>query len=1416
MFLFGWISILELVKVFVFINSRLNSLFCSCYMLSAIFGIAVSNNENSLGISRLYSAIDADCAAALAYGDESEGRTDLVASAVFLLSATLPYAQRFANEDADEPLPMSDLSEACLMAVGSMCGAKMGFFAIDSCVSESTEIQKDKYSHLRLDASELACGALTSAKDRAALLPAVLIGALGGNLVNPALRLTLAIALNGHHELRGDLARSGMLVPLGDIVQHSVSSGERYIFSVAVGIVRLCGPCANAEARSGNIGSLQNIIHTLSVVLLMSDREYDNLDENRRKNLLALKFECILALEALSANQAVQSTMISDAIPALIQFLTQLVEGANPSKASDIDDIICSALKTIQCLISLPSASSVAVKDIISSLVKILNSSHGGKSETRIRETSIDLLHAIAFDKSGTARNGGLLFSGVLESVASLLGGMGITSRMLHGLEIIEFIVSDIDSTCPSSFPPGKDAMLRRFVNDMTSQEQFLRSLIATMVATNGSEKLSISPLYGPPLLFQDSHLATNNAIKLVFSIFWLLYSDATGIGKELLSRLLMLKNVRGAAETVAYTCSQFIHLLMDEANGICVPQHPSDIESYLDVKLPVIRSFLLEGLSTSLDECMSSDNSREHAEALICDFRIPQLCLSFCQSKSVSQAAFDLYENIVLPLPVDKMGDLLLADKSSLVTLFDLVTGQNNLVPDLEHSKQTFAVTLGNLAKSDLLSAAVERFGVRNNAIAALCASIQASEGGNIDESEDSLPRICLESLAAILCNKEGNTMGMGITALEARAMAGAVGKILTTTLLNRFFTQASLETTFDDSIDHSSDRSAISQSAEARLLCSLASFPESLDVLSKVGGLEAIGLIAHEGELAAIRAIQHACELSPKSVVDVDAHISIMEALIHVEAMLSGDPSNASRLREVAISCLQIIANLSQDAVTKLAVQSAEQSYGCLTAAECIISANSKLVSKEGKVASSPVIVVNTEANGILIDGSLAEDKASIGKSLEESTQKANESLQLGDLVLIDSIASSKQVSPSKTRRGQQIDQLEGIVAYLGPVKFKPGDDWVGIQLVGASVGLGRNDGSVKGVRYFDCGDNKKAGVFVKKIAVKKQTCQAKLESIEETAIQIEAATKDNVTPPLVTQRELVWGQLLLKDELTLEIASFSLLLSLSASKPHRDLMMQSVNLIDEMTYIIQLPNAARVFQCSALDLLVSFTPYLGEADKRLSQLFCTIVESRTRTLQISREKREQMESKQLIGLAISGLQNLFCLFLDAEEKSWSMRISADLFVYLTDSLYKGPKSRRVAVSIEDGQLFYGLVSFLVLSLGNQSLVTSILSVKFVSSIIRFIMMTASITSFDRNIPISAETDRGEYWNAALSQCLFYLSCNMTQSSQEHLGMSYELLIPDVEALPLFFQFCLKHIAESKLGAASASAKQILLKLN
>jgi len=66
----------------------------------------------------------------------------------------------------------------------------------------------------------------------------------------------------------------------------------------------------------------------------------------------------------------------------------------------------------------------------------------------------------------------------------------------------------------------------------------------------------------------------------------------------------------------------------------------------------------------------------------------------------------------------------------------------------------------------------------------------------------------------------------------------------------------------------------------------------------------------------------------------------------------------------------------------------------------------------------------------------------------------------------------------------------QLEGIIAYLGPVKFAEGNDWVGVRLTGKSVGKGKNDGSVRGERYFDTGDAMDSGVFVKKKTVSRRT--------------------------------------------------------------------------------------------------------------------------------------------------------------------------------------------------------------------------------------------------------------------------------------------------------------------------------------
>jgi len=79
------------------------------------------------------------------------------------------------------------------------------------------------------------------------------------------------------------------------------------------------------------------------------------------------------------------------------------------------------------------------------------------------------------------------------------------------------------------------------------------------------------------------------------------------------------------------------------------------------------------------------------------------------------------------------------------------------------------------------------------------------------------------------------------------------------------------------------------------------------------------------------------------------------------------------------------------------------------------------------------------------------------------------------------------NQSISIEDTPRSPQTTTLlEGVVAYLGPVSFADGEDWVGVRLTGGSIGLGKNDGTVRGKRYFKrCGFN--GGLFVRAGRVK-----------------------------------------------------------------------------------------------------------------------------------------------------------------------------------------------------------------------------------------------------------------------------------------------------------------------------------------
>lgn len=1300
------------------------------FLLAALFGIANSEGE---GASRLYDAVDADCAAALAFGDERDAvRVSVINSTIQVLGATLPYARNYASEDRDEPLPMMDMTEASLLAVGSMCGCRTGCWL----ASDAGEGIEDKFSHLRGDACATACRALASSTDGSSILPSVLVGALGQSLVVPSMRLIKAIGIYGNDGTRAELSRSGMLVQVCDILQQALTSGERYTFSTAISIIRFFGPFCPASI-GGSVTSLQGVVKTLSYVLTIPTNIDAQTNDQRSRSLFSVKVESLLAIEGLSSNTALHGVLLADAFPSLTSFLDHIVTAS--LSESDAEDLVCSALNTIQVLTFLPTSSSAAAASrIIPSLVGILEGSLDQPASSRRQEISFGLLHALVQGNSEIIQSQGLA---IVRAVLPLLTSSSASKNMIHqGLEVVErTLSSDLCVSC---------------VN-----ETFVKALIATLVSTRKDLNKNDCQFYGEPLVSEQGQVEV--ACRILFAITFALCSKPGGKQRFM---DYFGNGVRGSSRDTAYASCVFLDILRDESNGVCLPPSPENIKFYSQVQLPLVRAALLECLTYAFEEYFSgTEKTKESIQELILGFNLLPLCLEGCQSKGVGQAAFKLYETVFLSLPTEEIGHYLLADKSTLTRLFELVTGQSNQIEDLDHSKSIFARLIGDLSKQGVLKGEdIDRHGLRNKAIGALAASMHSSHDDTIDEDEHSLSRVCMDALASLLMVNGEIDMG----AVEAKALATTTGKLLSSTLLERFFTHASMESNFD--LDHSRERHSIASSSEARLLCAIASFPETLGILRECGGLEAISLIAAQGEIAAISAIRKASEHSPASIVSVDAHLSIMDALIDVESKLSSGP-DASQQRNIAIESMQIICLLCHSCETKEAVLGAEQCSACLSLALDIVSACCLHYTK-GLAQESDGHAISTPAKPRRNE--VKPDK----KTLDGE-------LKMGDAVTVVSSSSPAREDSSSPSK------LQGVVAHLGPVQFAPGSDWIGVKLTGESAGLGRNDGSVEGVIYFD--SSEKCGMFARRVNVKK--------SEAPDIIQRELAEERFDEP---SNKANHWSKLMTENP-SLEHEAFALLLALSARRDIRDSLMSSPSLFRDVSRVAELRKSEMIgLQVEAVSLLASFSVNLPEPNAEMTSLLTSVVVTRTKVLQQSRDKRELCGSKRLIVHALSGLQNLFCGLMTEDEKSKAIRNTSDLFVFVVDSLYIGSKSKRMAASSLDGEVFFHLTSLFVMGLGCSK---ELIHTKTVASLMRYIMMASGLTSLDCFVPASAE----EHWIGALGHCLVCLTYILSESAQQQMGTTFDCVLATVEGtMPGKLKLCLESLS-------SVAARQIISKL-
>jgi hypothetical protein len=284
-----------------------------------------------------------------------------------------------------------------------------------------------------------------------------------------------------------------------------------------------------------------------------------------------------------------------------------------------------------------------------------------------------------------------------------------------------------------------------------------------------------------------------------------------------------------------------------------------------------------------------------------------------------------------------------------------------------------------------------------------------------------------------------------------------------------------------------------------------------------------------------------------------------------------------------------------------------------------------------------------------------------------------------------------------------------------------------------------------------------------------------------------------------------------LLLEDDYTLERVALALMLSFLLSQPHREKIVGNKSLVSALIAIVQTESLVDLHY-EAIELIAAFTSYALDSPSLLVELFTSVIERQTRLFQESSDNDRSTSSKQMTALAVAGMQNLFCAAINDDLKVKGIVASSNLFSFLVDSLYVGPKSRRLALTLADGLLFSNLTSlFLVANNETRDIGGKLLSTRHISSMLRFIMMASGAVS---SIVLAVRNEGSDYFDAALEFCLIELSKVTNETSQMQMEKSLVSLIEEIEPSSGAFIHCLEQLSSEKLfgGASRVIAMKVL----
>ncbi len=617
----------------------------------------------------------------------------------------------------------------------------------------------------------------------------------------------------------------------------------------------------------------------LSNVLTIDEGEGD--DPSQTKVLSSLKRKCVFAIERLSNNSGLWVTIVTHFIPCVSDYLIEKVSNGNQA------DVVALAagLKVILRVVSLPShALTIAQTNIGASLAEVICNASAddalSSSSNDIEALALQVLHSLISETTRQQAYDQSLEIDVLNAACSVLSreidesiAYDFAPNTKLALEMINLIVSDMEVMDDASASSSPRVMA--FVETVAMYPDLMKRLCATLLHLGGmnekSEGCPVEPMYGSTILLFEGTCGTfdrslDAAIYLMYRVAFYSALVNSGSGEEFWQIFSMedqrTANVRTKTATKTAACAIFLSVLVDEVNGMCVPQNKVKLDFFQHVSLPLIRERLLDGLHSGVEEFASMKNDADSVVTfryLLETYNIPQSCFGLCNSPLMLDSAFQVLE-IILAEFSDILVQSVVSDIIPLTALFNLLSvskGDEQVKTKPEMIRIFAAVTLSAAGKLGILGPAVKRHSLRSLAIASLSAACLMEEQDSVEcLAEDltgdgaSISTLCLRGIVDVLTEPVENESSLVMSPAEAKAISSSLGKKLSTMVIEQFMKRESGDYNFGDEEE-------VGKLPEVVLICALATYKDSLAYLCNQGGLEALSLLSAEGLKPAIVAL-------------------------------------------------------------------------------------------------------------------------------------------------------------------------------------------------------------------------------------------------------------------------------------------------------------------------------------------------------------------------------------------------------------------------------------------------------------------------------------------------------------------------------------------------------------------------------